>query len=549
MEPSPSSSSGFSQTVAEYGLPILCGALAFFLVMGGGILDPTNIAWMAHFDPAQYYLGWAFFRDTPWMIPPGASPRYGMEIGSSIYYTDSIPLLALPAKALSAWLPVPFQYWGWWVLLCFILQAIFGWKLAGLITPQRTARLAAMGLFLFSPPFLFRMNFQYSFGAQWLLLASLYLCFGPREVRRQVWWPVVVVLAAGIHSYLFAMVLLLWATDLARRLILRETRHLAPEILCATVGSLAMLWLAGFFVITKGLRSWGLGDAHMNLLSLINPNNYPMGGKWSYVLPSFTAHGFDYEGFNFLGLGLILFFALCLLLFVLRPQPLTLKREWWPLALLLVLLTIFALSNRVALGGVTLFTYWLPEFCEMLRSSGRMFWPVFYVLLFLALRYSLRRLGAQFSFYLWALILTVQILDTGAGWRIVRAKTNAAHGTTWDSPLQSEFWKQARYQTIYRIPLEGYPDSGYQHFAYYALLHGMSTDAAYLARYDPAKIKAHRAKLETQLTTGQFESNALYVLDDAHAELARKSLNPATDALEKIDGYWVLAPGGRDLMR
>src|ERR1700722_3516117 len=193
----------------EYLTPLLLGAVAFFLVMGEKILIPTNIAWLKDPDPATYYLGWSFFRETPWMLPPGANPNYGLDVASSIFYTDSIPLLALVFKVFSPWLPAAFQYWGGWLLVCFMLQALFGWKLIGLFTEDRWVKLLAAGLFVFSPPFLFRLNGHYALCAHWLVLAALYLCLSPTKLPKTFLWPALAFLAAGIHSYLFAMVTVL----------------------------------------------------------------------------------------------------------------------------------------------------------------------------------------------------------------------------------------------------------------------------------------------------------------------------------------------------
>lgn len=41
-------------------LPILLGALAFLLVIGPRVLDPTNIGWLGEGDAATHYMGWAF---------------------------------------------------------------------------------------------------------------------------------------------------------------------------------------------------------------------------------------------------------------------------------------------------------------------------------------------------------------------------------------------------------------------------------------------------------------------------------------------------------
>lgn len=71
-------------------------------------------------------------------------------------FSDSNPLLAILFKAVDGWLPETFQYFGLWLLACFVLQAWFGWKLLGLITDNAALRLLGCGLLVFSPPMFLR---------------------------------------------------------------------------------------------------------------------------------------------------------------------------------------------------------------------------------------------------------------------------------------------------------------------------------------------------------------------------------------------------------
>ncbi len=154
-------------------IPILFGVAAFLLVMGPWTLNPQNVAWIHGLDPQQHYFGWVFFRQGPWSFPIGLNPDYGLSISSSIAFSDSIPIFAFIFKALSPLLPERFQYLGLWTLLCFVLQALFAWKLIGLISKDRVVQFFGMGILVFSPPMLFRVGFHTSLVAHFLLLAAL----------------------------------------------------------------------------------------------------------------------------------------------------------------------------------------------------------------------------------------------------------------------------------------------------------------------------------------------------------------------------------------
>ena len=75
---------------------MLLGLGSFLIVVGLAPLDPTNIGWLAHSDAATNYLGWAYYRSTPWGWPLAANPAYGAEIAGSVMMADANPLLAMP---------------------------------------------------------------------------------------------------------------------------------------------------------------------------------------------------------------------------------------------------------------------------------------------------------------------------------------------------------------------------------------------------------------------------------------------------------------------
>jgi len=164
-----------------WGLLICLCLLAFFLLIGPKALIPTNIAWLSSGDPAQHYLGWAFYRFSPWTNPIGLNPDYGMDISSSIVYSDSIPLMAILLKPFSVWLPATFQYLGIWALLCFVLQGYFAYLLLGRITKEPILKILGAGFFIFAPPFLWRLGVHAAYASHFLILGALVLTFGSVE--------------------------------------------------------------------------------------------------------------------------------------------------------------------------------------------------------------------------------------------------------------------------------------------------------------------------------------------------------------------------------
>jgi Family of unknown function (DUF6311) len=524
-------------------IPVLLGVAAFFGVTGGRPLLPRNIAWLTDPDAQAYFIGWHYYRFSPWGIPPGVSPRYGAEISSSIAFIDNVPLFAIPFKALSPWLPDPFQYFGLWTLCCFVLHAWFAWLLVGLITRLPFARACGAALFVFAPPFLWRLQCHYQMCGQWLLLAALYLCFGPRRLSRGAGWPLVAFTVSLVHSYMTAMVLGLWACDLLRRLLF-EGRKRADFVQIVAVPGLIVFgfWLAGLFMMGKGITKFGFGYYRMNLLSLVDPSG------WSYVLKDLPEGPGDYEGFNYLGLGALLLVVYALPALKDAPTALRSRPYYWPLALYLLCLTLFSISNRVGLGRSTfempLSQAWVDR-ANVLRTCGRMFWPAFYVVFWILVRTLFKRYPPKVAAGILFLAVMVQAADTSAGWRPIRQSMEPV-GSSWPSPLQSPFWSQVpdTYREIRMVVPRNRPQN-WEFFAYFASHHGMSSDAWYGARIDQAKLDAAKDQALAAVNEGIYSKGAMYVLERRYEHAARKSFHPDTDFLGRVDGFSILAPGWR----
>jgi hypothetical protein len=128
------------------------------------------------------------------------------------------------------------------------------------------------------------------------------------------------------------------------------------------------------------------------------------------------ATGGQYEGYNYLGAGVLLVLAAAALAwaFARRGRRAEGRGAALPLVLALAGLTALALSNRVYVGHVQVLSTVAPgrRFLDELRSSGRMFWPVAYgllVLAFIALdRVPRRALAAAVL----AAAVALQVLDT-----------------------------------------------------------------------------------------------------------------------------------------
>lgn len=536
----------FWNKLVESLSPLLLGVLAFFIVIGPRVLDPTNIAWFGSDDPSQHYLGWLFFRNSEWSFPIGLNPTYGLELGNAILFTDSNPLLAFLFKPFASLLPEPFQYSGLWILACFVLQAWFGWKLAGLLSECTTIKIISTGLFLFAPPMLWRIHGHLSLGGHFLILAALYLVFHPRLERRRSAWTWLSAATALVNPYLLAMVALLWLADLVGKSIQRKLPIRKGTIELAVIFSVVgfVCWQVGYFSVGAGARSGGFGFYRMNLLSIVDANG------WSYVLKDIPGGAGDYEGFNFLGLGVIFLFV-CAIPVALTGNTglLNTIRRFPVLLVALAGLVVFAISNDVGFGSLGHWFY-IPykmfELASVFRSSGRMFWPVFYTIIFVVIFLTVRGNNTRIAVYLLGFALVIQILDTSAAWKDIRKASMIEPNTAWVTPMVDPFWEKAgaKYKKVRWIP-PGNQSPQWLPLAAYAGTHGLATDAVYLARVGTLALEQARRMASESLKSGRYEADSLYVFDESAFHQAAGSVDSTTDVLARVDGFNILAPGWR----
>ncbi|SFL25277.1 DUF6311 domain-containing protein [Pseudomonas sp. NFACC46-3] len=525
-------------------LPILLGALAFLLVIGPRVLDPTNIAWLGEGDTTTHYLGWAFFRSSPWTFPLGMNPSYGLELGNGIIFSDSNPLLAFLFKPFSGWLPETFQYFGLWLLACFILQAWFAWKLLGLLTPSLWIRLLGAGLFVFSPPMFLRMGGHLSLSGHFLILAALYLALRPGLQKRRLDWGVLLAATALVHAYLLAMVALIWLADLANQAI--KGRLSRRDALIELSGLFLLVafccWQAGYFSVGGGTVSGGYGLYRLNVLSLVDPSG------WSYIVRDLPEGPGDYEGFNYLGLG-VLILAICAAAALLQGNTglVSAVRHRGLLLWALFGLTLFSLTNTLGIGVLDVH-YWLPGSLEKLanvfRASGRMFWPVFYAIVFAVIFLVIRGNKPRAAACLLAIALLVQVLDTRAGWAGLRQSRMMPAASSWSTSMNDPFWASAasHYSKVRTLLPQNQPDN-WLLTSQYALKHGLETDGVYLGRMGTREIEQAQRRAAQMLASGEYAADSLYILDPGAALQAAKTVNRQTDLLTRIDGLVVLAPG------
>lgn len=433
-------------------LALVLGLLGFLTLVGYRVLDPTNIAWLNISDPSTYYLGWEFFRFSEWHFPIGLNPNYGLGISNAILYSDSNPLFAIFFKVFSGVLPEPFQYFGIWLLLCFLLQAYFANRLMGLITEDIFIRLLGTTFFIFSPILNWRLHEKIghlTIAGHFFLLAALYLSLKilthPR--RNLLGWQILLITAAAVNSYLLMMTALFWGISLMRLPYWVRGEYRFTTVFVATTIGLILLtcWQVGYFTVS-GDGLYIISDYfnyfRMNMLGIFDAG-IPDYGLWSYFLPDIPGDNHQHEGFNFLGLGFLLLIPFSIKpLWKFRSHWPSLLKRYLPLLFLLITLIFISLSHKIGIGS---WNYQLSlnesilKILNIFRGHGRMFWPVFYFIYWVVLALIIKGYSKKIALCVIVVALTIQIIDTSRGWLPIRHFFMMSANSSWPTPLIDPF--------------------------------------------------------------------------------------------------------------
>jgi len=524
-------------------ISLLLGAGAFFLLYSE-LLNVNFVDSIVNmgYDPYQSYIGWELFRSSSWTFPIGKIVNLSYPVGVPVTFTDSIPLFAFIFKLFRAWLPFPFQYIGIWQLLSIMLQGMFSYLILKHYFKQKILAVLGSIFFILSPTMLFRLNGHFALGAHWLLLWSLYLNLKSTSVFKIKQWTAIIVLSLLTHPYLFIMCGALFMADLLQHLFVTKTLQwkkalyiLIAEMLLTILAA----WIVGIFAVgNSGAPGFGIYSVDLN--ALFNPDG------WSTIIQNMNVR-WPNEGFNYLGLGVIALGILSVYEYFRAGDYRNLKNLFvsrWPIILVSLAIAATAITNTISFFGKEIFVFPLPEFLKdnvfgIVRSSGRLFWPVYYLIVLGAFS-VLRKIKTPFAYVLIIAALFLQIYDIHDK---LQQYNNFYQKMHWESPLQNTFWQDASKQYKHIFFVKSYVNKRDDAIAFFAAQNRMTMNLGLFAR-DVALInKKETDEEETRLKQGIVDKKTLYVF---RSELEAKEMTQKVDLLQHhliiVDGYPVLAP-------
>lgn len=493
-------------------------------------------------DPFQHYIGWELFRDSPWSFPLGNISHLVYPNGVPLTFTDSIPLFSFILKLFSTWLPFPFQFDGIWILSCFILQGIFGYLLTYHYLQKKLLSVIGSIFFILSPIMLFRLGGHSALGAHWLILWSLWLVL--KNGKTRIWqWTAILILTVLIHPYLLFICGALFVADLVRRIqklkILswgRGSIFFGIEVLLV----LLLSWVVGIFSAGSGAAP-GYGVFSLDLNSLINPYG------WSTIIKNMNVREPN-EGFAYLGLGILILLGLSLYQLIQDKKYTQIKEKlqgWWPLVTVACVLTLLAITNVVSVWGKEIITIPLPDSIRegvmgIVRSSGRLFWPVYYLIILTSF-FVIKKSRLYVAYGLMISAVLIQGYDFKDK---LLELDNFYEDVEWHSQLIDPFWEKAA-ATMEHISFVPSYAGGitYETVALFAAKHNMTLNTGYVVRAAGLLNKDFMDAEAKSLQEGIVADNTLYIfLDEKIAFQMTEKVDESLYVVKTIDGYTVLAP-------
>lgn len=439
-----------------YGIAALLGAVIFILIYGIQILNPFYTDWLiTGGDLTQHYLGWEYYRRSDWFFPIGLTNQLAYPVKTSVIFTDSIPIFAVIFKVLTAGFERRFQYFGLWGLICFMLQGYWSARILQKWLTDKWQVLLGSLFFILSPIVIFRMYYHTALAAHWLILVGIYLCVGHKEnyrniIKTSMQWGILGVLIGSIHLYFIPMCGMLLGGYVLYSFIEEKKiriKYIVPGI-TFLVGLFGTVWLLGGF--SSGIdtgSSDSLGYHSFNLNGFVNPIGYSKIMKWLDVYKEG-----QYEGFAYLGLGVLILLIGALIGFgaTWKKWFPIMKQSWFKVLIavgVILGLVLLAASPKITFNSHLLLE--IPDidiiikYWSIFGSSGRIIWPVYYLMVLFAIIGTVRlnKCAESNRVIAYALLLIcfgIQVYDISgklqekhADYAVVKEKANSLESDLW----------------------------------------------------------------------------------------------------------------------
>ena len=536
-------------------LYIFLGLITTIYIFGFDYISFTNTDWLRSHDMTAEFMTWKYYKNDIWRFPIGNNPNYGMDLGSGIVFSGSIPLLSIIFKLFGNFLPNNFHHFGLWIFICFFLQSYISFLIIYHHTKNLTFSIIASLFFLLSPVLFNKIILHLSLSAHWLILLGFYIEIKNELSKKTFYWTALISLSALIHFY-FTIILLgmFFLFILNDHLINFNFKKLIAQISLPFIFLLITMYIVGYFEVpfTDAL-GYGYGYYKLNLTSIINPITSTPNGiiNWSLFLPKILKGAGDAEGFSYLGIGGI--FLLIIVIFCIFFNFTEFKnKKYRPYYLIIILFSLIALTNKISFANNLLFEIELPKYIygilSIVRASGRLFWPVYYLIFLGSILIIYNKFSRKNSLYILILLFSLQIIDTSFG---LKNYFNSNAFKKEKKEMDYLFWdKLSQKNQILRTTYLNNETHFLMSLREILLSQNIkSTDIATYGRYNRKIASISRSNLYKSFDEGIIEKKTIFAIDNKnHLRNLKYLFKNKNIGFFFRDNVWVVVSGNKNEM-
>ncbi len=491
-----------------FALALSIGVFFVLRYFPAGFITGTSSYWLTEVeDVTQYFAGFNAFFNAPFSYPLLAFDSINYPQGTRATFVDAIPLYALLLKVFVPSSFAPFNPFGVWVALSFIGQAICGWWILRELQVRSWLALLALVVCLITFPALTTRLGHISLMSHWIILCALALYIRSHRSKTPVrlGWTLLIVSSFHINIYLCVMASAIYVAGQFHQPSWRAPRELASAAIPFVLLGASLILTIFPMEQVEVAPETGFGFYSMNLLSPFH------GGKY-LKFPNPEMPG-QYEGFNYLGLGVLLAFSLAWVLNRSAPQSIFTNHR--ALTWLMCLFTAYALSDTIYLGVHKIVSIDYPSFMDSIttqfRASGRFFWPVGYCVVIFAIASLYRRLGNKVFAASMLVLVGLQLVDLShLRHRLVdtakRPATAVLTQPAWDQQLAANI-EYLYFFPKFRCGQVGSVLHTLMPVMRYASVHNLKINTGYVSR---SASNCAPESIQTEIASSQM-TNSLYV--------------------------------------
>ena len=535
------------------------------IFLGPGNVLPWNLGWLAgKGDGSADQLVFQFFRQTPFLQWPITSvPNF--VVGANTVNPSGNTIFTVGAKFVGLFVPGQFQYFGILIVLWFALQALFAERLLSRFISDGTYRIIGATFFVIAPAFLYRLSTMRHFhvGAHWLILAALYLYFD--KSARTKSWALLITTAIAVNLYISVLVITIFVASIIKIGIRNEFSSLGLRlkfcfkvIIPSAIAAIGSFLVSGFASYEKS--STGAGFYRLNLLAYINPGYSPtdsFSNLMYHIVPVSQRIMFseEWEGFQYLGTSVIILLPL-VVIYSWRHRGEIQKSLWLPILCSLGVLFLIALSNRVTFAHIEIH-YWWPDallrFRQIFRGASRFGFALYYLLTLMSIVAVSRIFSRKYATIILGGLLVFAVVDQAPA--ILDMHKSIGVSASSRALLIDNNWSliandhsKLIIDKNFDLQVEGQVTSdaimfasNWFELAQFAVDHHMSTNFGYVSRPIEAFVKAEDARVERELSSGQLDSDAVYLVSNKADWIRYQKQMGSRGLAYELDGFFVIA--------